>query len=193
MLLFKKYSPCMSQGTGNKTSQTSTSVRSSFYFPDSFYLGFHCMVSLFCLARTCCINRSATTWQQTRGPSSPVLSPASSEVKWDAINCTEYAKKEELWRQPVFSSTEVKIQIFKWLNLSHFLLLEINRISKNKVAEYSQTVNQKTSQLEKTLIYLSCPFFNTLVFLLINTIHSIFGKEKKQYFYPVQIPKLGVL
>lgn len=41
----------------------------------------------------------------------------------------------------MLSSTEVKIQIFEWLSLSHFLLLEINRIGEDKVAECSQMVD----------------------------------------------------
>jgi len=46
------------------------------------------------------VKRSTTTWQQTKGPPSPVLSPASLaasfhvlEVMWDSISCTEYAKR----------------------------------------------------------------------------------------------------
>ena len=88
------------QGTGNnKTSQTST-LLFLFLFPCNIYLVFHCTVSSFCLVRTSYIKRSTTTWQQTKGPSSPVLSPTTLVVSfqvlkviWDAISCTEYAKR----------------------------------------------------------------------------------------------------
>lgn len=85
--------PCMSQGQEIEPCKLQH-CWSSFHFPDSIYLGFHCMPSSFCLARTSCIKRAATPWQQLRGASSPVPSPASLEVKWDAMNCTEYAKRK---------------------------------------------------------------------------------------------------
>lgn len=68
---------------------------SSFYCPDNIYLVFHCTISSFCLVRTY-IKRSSTTWQQTKSPSSPVLSPTTLAVSfhvlkviWDAISGTE--------------------------------------------------------------------------------------------------------
>lgn len=65
-----------------------------FHFPDNISLGFHCLIlPIIVPGKDFLYHRSATTWLQTRGPSGPVLSPASSEVKWDAINCTEYAKR----------------------------------------------------------------------------------------------------
>lgn len=118
---------------------------SSFYFPDNIYLVVHCIVSLFCLVRTY-IKRLTTTWQQTKGPSSPMLSPTTLVVSFqilkvirDAISFTEYAKRRSYGCNLRSQALELHSKcFFWWLNLFCFLLLKINRIGGKKVAECSQ-------------------------------------------------------